>query len=86
MTGFIFLGSKIAVDGDCTHGITTPAPRKESYDKRGQHTKRQRYHIALLTEICIVKAVAFPVVMCRSKSWAIKKTKRQRIDAFKLWF
>ena len=46
MTDFIFLGSKITVDGDCGHEIKTPAPWKESYDKRTEHIKKQRHHFA----------------------------------------
>ena len=82
---FIFLSSKITVDGDCSHEITIPAPWKESYDRPRQRIKRQTY-ITLLTKICIVKAMVFPVVMYRNKNWTIKKTKPQRTDAFKLWF
>ena len=41
--------------------------------------------ITLLTEICIVKAIVFPVVMCGCESWTIKKAEHQRIDAFELW-
>ena len=46
VTDFIFLGSKITVDGDCGHEIKTPAPWKESYDKRREHIKKQRHHFA----------------------------------------
>ena len=46
VTDFIFLGSKITVDPDCSHEIRTPAPWKESYDKHTQHIKKQRHHFA----------------------------------------
>jgi len=46
VTGFIFLGSKITVDGDCSHEIKTLALWKESYDKPRQYVKKQRYHFA----------------------------------------
>ena len=46
VTDFIFLGSRITADGDCNHEIKTLAPWKKSYDKPGQHIKKQRYHFA----------------------------------------
>ena len=46
VTGFIFLVSKITVDGDCSHEIKTPAPWKKSYDQCRQHIKKQRHHFA----------------------------------------
>ena len=46
VTGFIFLGSKITADGDCSHKIKILAPWKESYDKHRQHIKKQRHHFA----------------------------------------
>ena len=59
---FIFLGSKITVDGDCSHEIKKAlAPWKESYDKPRQHIKKQRHYF--MTEVCLVKAMIFPVVM-----------------------
>ena len=60
------------------------APWKESYDKPRQHIKKQRY-VTLPTRIRIVRAVIFPVVMCGSASWTIKKTERPWFGAFKLW-
>ena len=59
------------------------APRKERYDELGILKSRD---ITLLTKVCIVKAMVFPVVMCRRENWTIKKAEHQRIDAFKLWF
>ena len=46
VTDFLFLGSKITMDGDCSDEIKTPAPRKESYDKPRQCIKKQRHHFA----------------------------------------
>ena len=58
---FIFLGSKITADRDCSHEIKTLAPWKESYDKPRQHIKSR--DITLSTKVCLVKAMVFPVVM-----------------------
>ena len=81
MTDFIFLGSKIAGDGNCSHEIKTLAPWKKSYDKPRQCIKSR--DIILLTKVHIVKAMVFPVVMYGCDSWTIKKAEHQRIDAFK---
>ena len=88
---FIFLGSKIPADGDCSHEIKTFAPWKKSYDQPRQHIKKQRQYFA--QKACIVKAMVFPVVMYGCKSRTIKKAEKkkrkkaecQRIDAFELW-
>ena len=58
VTDFIFLGSKITADGDCSHEIKTLASRKKSYDQPRQHIKKQRHYIANK-----IKAMVFPVVM-----------------------
>ena len=65
---FVFLGSKITVDGDCSHEIKTIAPWKKSYDKSRECIK-SRHIITLLTKVHIVKAIVFPVVMHRCDSW-----------------
>ena len=57
-------------------------PWKKSCDQPRQHIKKHRL---LPTKICLVKAMVFPVVMCESESWTIKKAECQRIDAFELW-
>ena len=80
---FIFLDSKITVDGDCSHKVKTLAPWKKSYDKLRHHIKKQRDHLPI--KIRRVKAVAFPVVMYGCESWNIKKAEHQRTDAFELW-
>ena len=85
VTDFIFLGSKITVDGDCSHEIKTLIPWKKSYDKPWQCMKKQRHFITLPTKVRIVKAMVFPVVMYGCESWIIKKAECWRIDAFELW-
>ena len=58
-------------------------PWKESYDQPRQHIKKQR--LTLSTNVCLVKAMVFPVVMYGCESWAVKKAGHRRIDAFELW-
>ena len=81
---FIFLGSKITADGDCSHEIKRHllAPWKKSYDQLSILKSRD---ITLTTKVHLVKAMVFPVVMYGCESWTIKKSEHQRIDAFKLW-
>ena len=79
---FIFLGSKITTDGDCSHEIKTLAPWKESYDQPRQHIKKQRHDLP--TQVHLVKAMAFPVVTYGCESWTIKKAEHRGIDAFEL--
>ena len=74
---FIFWGSKITADGDCSHEV------KESYDQPRQHVKSR--DITLPTKVCVVKAMVFPVVMYGCESWIIKKAEHRKIDAFELW-
>ena len=83
VTDFIFSGSKITVDGDCSHEIKRHLllGRKamtniDSVLKSGD---------IALTKICKVKAMVFPVVMCRCESWTIKKAEHCSIDPFQLW-
>ena len=59
-------------------------PWKESYDQPRQHIEKQSYYITLPTNVCLVKAVVFPMVMYGCESWTVKKAERQRIDAFEL--
>ena len=81
---FIFLGSKITVDGDCSHEIKRCLllGRKVMTNLDSVFKSRD---ITLLTKIHLVKAMAFPVVMCGCESWTMKKAERWRIDAFGLW-
>ena len=84
-TDFIFLGSKITGDSDCSHEISKQkmlACWKESYDKPRQYTSRD---ITLPTKVRIAKVMVFLVVMYRCESWTIKKTECWRTDAFELW-
>ena len=74
---FIFLGSKITADGDCNHEIKTLAPWKKSYDKPGQHIKKQRYYFA--NKGPLVKAIVFPVVMYACYSWTVKKLSAEEL-------
>ena len=89
---FIFLGSKITADGDCSHEIKRRLPlgRKavlnlDSVWKPSVCKKSLCFHITLPTKVRIVKAMVFPVDMYRCESWTIKKAEHQRIDAFELW-
>ena len=58
-------------------------PWKKSYDQPRQHIKKQRHYFA--NKVCLVKAMVFLLVTMDVKSWTIKKTEHQRIDAFELW-
>ena len=84
VANFIFLDSRITVDGECSHEIKRHflLGRKAMTNLDSLLKSRD---ITLPTKICLVKAMAFPVVMYRCKSWTIKKAEHQRIDAFKLW-
>ena len=81
---FIFLGSKITVDGHCSHEIKRclllerkAMTNLDSVLKSGD--------ITLPTRVCIIRAMIFPVVMYGCESWTIKKAGHQRIDALELW-
>ena len=84
VTDFIFLGSKITADCDCSHKIKRHLLLGRKLITNLDSVLKSR-DITLPTKICLVKAMAFPVVMYRCKSWTIKKAEHQRIDAFKLW-
>ena len=81
--GFIFLGSKITADGDCSHEIKRLLllGRKAMTNLDSIFKSRDS---TLLTQIHLVKAMVFPVVMSGCESWSIKKSEHQRIDAFEL--
>ena len=81
---FIFLGSKIAADGDCSHVIKRCLllGRKVMINLDSIFKSRD---ITLSTNVCIVKAKVFPTVMYGCESWTIKNPERWRIDAFELW-
>ena len=81
---FLFLGSKITADGDCSHEI-----RKQLLLSRKAMTNLDSVlksrDITLLTKVHIVKVMVFPMVTYGCESWTIKKEEHQRIDAFELW-
>ena len=84
VTDFIFLGSKITADGDCSHEIKRRLllGRKAMINLDSILKSRD---VTLLTKVCLVKAMVFPVVMYGYESWTIEKAEHQRIDAFELW-
>ena len=84
-TDFIFLGSKITADGDCSHEIEKCLLLRRKAMINLDSTLKSR-DIILPTKVCMVKAVVFPVVMYGCESWTIKKTEHQRTDAFELWY
>ena len=80
---FLFLGSKIPVDGECSHEIKRQLILgKKSYDKTRQYVKSK--DITLSTKVHIIQAIVFLVVMYGCDSWTIKKAEHQRIDGFEL--
>ena len=81
---FIFLGSKTTVDGECNHEIQRHLLLERKVITNLDSVLKSR-DVTLLTKVCIVKAIVFPVVMYQCESWTIKKAEHQRIDAFELW-
>ena len=84
VSDFIFLGSQITVDGDCSHEIKRHLLLGRKAMTNLDSILKSR-DITLPTKVCVVKAVVFPVVMYGCESWTIKKAERQNIDAFELW-
>ena len=85
MADFIFLGSKITADGDCSHEIK----RCLLLERKGLtnlDSKLKSRDITLPTKVHLVKAMIFPLVMYGCESWTIKKAEGQGIDAFELWY
>ena len=84
VSDFIFLGSKVTADGDCSHEIKRRLllGRKVMTNLDSMLKSRD---IPLPTKVHLVKAMVFPVVICGCESWTVKKAERQRIDAFELW-
>ena len=83
VTDFIFLGSKITSDGDCSFEI-----KRYLLLGRKAMTKKsilKRKDITLPKKLCLLKATVFPVVMYGCENWTMKKAELQRIDAFELW-
>ena len=84
VTEFIFLGSKITADGDCSHEIK----RLLLLERKGMtniDSMLKSRDITLPTKVHLVKALVFPIVMYGCESWTIKKAEHRRIDAFDLW-
>ena len=84
VSGFIFWGSKIAEDGDCSHEIERCLllGRKVMTSLDSMLKSRD---ITLPAKVHLVKAMVFPVIMYRCESWTVKKAEHRRIDAFELW-
>ena len=84
VTDFIFLGSKIIADGDCSHEIKRHLLLGRKAMTYLNNILKSRA-ITLLTKLPVVKSMVFPVVMYRCESWTIKKVECQKIDVFELW-
>ena len=80
---FIFLGSKITADGDCSHEIKRCLLLGRKLTTNLESILKSR-NITLLTNICLVKGMVFPLFMYGCESWTIKKAEHRRIDAFEL--
>ena len=78
MADFLFLDSKITVNGDCSHEV-----RRQLL--LGRKVMLKSRDITLPNKVCVVKALVFPVVTDGCESWTIKKAEHQRTQAFKLW-
>jgi len=81
---FIFGGSKITADGDCSHEIKRCLLLGRKVMTNLDSILKSR-DITLPTKVCLVKAMVFPVVMYGCESWTVKKAERRRIDGFELW-
>ena len=84
LSDFIFMGSKITADGDCSHEIKRRLLLGRKAMTNLDSILKSR-DITLPTKVRLVKAMVFPVVMYGCKSWTVKKAECQRIDAFELW-
>ena len=84
VSDFIFLASKITANGDCSHEIKRHLPLGRKVMTNLDSIFKSR-DITLPTNVCLVKAMVFPVVMYGCESWTVKKAERQRIDGFELW-
>ena len=84
VTDFIYLGSKITENGDCSHEIRRCLLLGRKVMAKLESILKTR-DLTLSTNVCLVKAVVFPVVIYECGSWTIKKAECRRIDAFELW-
>ena len=82
VSDFIFLGSKITADGDCSHEIKRPLLLLGRKVMTNLDSILKSRDITLPTKVCLVKAMVFPLVMYRCESWTVKKPECQKIDAF----
>ena len=85
VSDFIFLGSKITADGDCSHEIKRCLLLGRKVMTNLDSLLKSR-DITLPTKVCLVKAMIFPVVMSGCESWTVKKAEHRRIDVFELWY
>ena len=84
VSDFILGGSKITADGDCSHEVKRCLLLGRKVMTNLDSIVKSR-DITLPTKVCLVKAMAFPVVVYGCESWTVKKAECQRIDAFELW-
>ena len=84
VTDFLFLGSKVTADGDCSHEIKRCLLLKGKAMTNLDSILKSR-DITLLTKVHLANAMVSPVVMYGCESWTLKKAERRRIDAFELW-
>ena len=84
VSDFIFWGSKITADGDCSHEIKRRLLLGRKVMTNLDSILKSR-DITLPKKICLVKAIVFPVLIYGCESWTVKKAEGQRIDAFELW-
>ena len=84
VTEFIFLGSKITVDDDCSHEIKRRLLLGRKAMTNLDSILKSR-HITWPRKVCLVKGMVFPVVMCGCENWTIKKAEHRSIDAFEMW-
>ena len=84
LSDFIFLGSKVTADGDCSHEIKRCLLLGRKVLSNLDSIFKSR-DITLPTKVCLAKAMVFPVVMYGCESWTVKKAERRRIGAFELW-
>ena len=84
VTDFIFWGSKITADGDCSREIKRRLLLRRKAMTNLDSLLKSR-DITFWTKVCLVKAMVFPVAIYGCESWTIKKAERQRVDTFELW-
>ena len=84
VSDFIFLNSKITADGDCSHEIRRRLLLGRKVITHLDSILKNRA-VTLITKVCLIKAMVFPVVIYGYESWTVKKAEHRRIDAFELW-